>query len=418
MRLRALVLVVLACAAVAPARAQEGGGESGGPPRTSVTSVMITQNGATPADAVTITMGLRRGIEARDRLRYADPVDLMSNLGVPEPIQVAIDDLDAVAELVRSGDPAEAERRAQAAIDIFEQDLVDVKRAQLTDAYMLEAVARCRMGDRRHGIEGFERIVTFRESAEYDPQRYPDQYAALFAETKQRVLSGARGSLQVVSDPEGAEVFVDGRSFGPAPAVADGLLAGDHYVTLKRVGYEKLIAKATVTLDETSTARFLMQPIQRALLLDRDLARIPAELGHQRAGPVISGLTGYLVANQAVIGLIEPAAEGELSVELYVYDLRTRFLLSRARANVPRGPTGADRVETLTGELYARVDLSGAIQAPDDDRNRRATPLWGEWWFWTAIGVVVVSAVVITGVILSSGSDIPSGWTRFDGQLP
>lgn len=386
--------------------------------RVTATALLVTQEGVTAEQATMVSVGVRRGIDADHRLRFADPVDLLSDASVPDEIQAAVDDLDAIAELVRSGDATEAQRRVQVAIQAFEMALVAVKRASLTDAYMLDALALCRLNQRRPCADGLARVITFRESMEYDSSRYPTDYAALFAQTASRVLAGPRGSVQIVTEPAGAEVFVDGRSFGAAPAVADGLLVGDHFVTIKRVGFEKLVARVTVERDRTATARFPLQPIQRALLLERDLSRLPTELGEDRAGPVISGLSGYLFANQAVIGLLRPGQGGGIDVALYLYDLRTRFLLKERHATVPDAEA-TDRTTALLAELYDDVDLSGNVAAPEDVRPRvvePARPLWEQWWFWTAIGVVLVSGIVVA-LTVDTTPEVPQGFTRFNGAV-
>jgi len=412
-RLVSGLVVLLACGSASVAIAQEGDAR-----RVTATALLVEEQGVTPAQVTNIGVGIRRGIEADTRLRFADPVELLSDASVPEEIQAAVDDLDAIAELVRAGDPAEAQRRAEAAIGAFEMALAAVKRAALTDAYMLQAVSLCALNQRRACTEAFGRVVTFRESIEYDESRYPSQFARLFAQVKERVLAGPRGAVQIVAEPAGGEVFVDGRSFGSAPALADELLIGDHFVTIKRVGFEKLIARVTVEAGRTATARFPLQPIQRALLLERDLSRLPNEVGETRAGPVISGLTGYLFANQVVIGLLRPARGGGVDVALYLYDLRTRFLLKQRNATA-RDEEATERATALVAELYQGVDLSGNVEAPPDDRPPvvvPARPLWQQWWFWTAIGVVAVSGVAI-GLAVDTDPEVPQGFTRFTGTV-
>jgi hypothetical protein len=412
-RLLSGLILLVACGQASRVVAQEGDAR-----RVTATALLVGEEGVTPSQMTNVGVGIRRGIEADARLRFADPVELLSDASVPEEIQAAIDDLDAIAELVRAGDPAEAQRRAEAAIGAFEMALAAVKRAALTDAYMLQAVSLCALNQRRACSEAFGRIVTFRESIEYDESRYPPQFARVFAQVKERVLAGPRGAVQIVAEPAGGEVFVDGRSFGAAPALADELLIGDHFVTIKRVGFEKLIARVTVEAGRTATARFPLQPIQRALLLERDLSRLPAELGEPRAGPVIAGLTGYLFANQAVIGLLRPERGGGVDVALYLYDLRTRFLLRQRNATVSEADA-TEQTMALVAGLYAGVDLSGNVEAPPDERPPvvvPARPLWQQWWFWTAIGVVAVSGVAI-GLAVDTDPEVPQGLTRFTGTI-
>jgi hypothetical protein len=404
--------------------AQDDAGEAR--PRLPVSALMVPIDGATQAHATTLAIGARRGIEGDDRLRYVDPVDVMSDASVPEDIQAAMDDLDAIADLLRAGNAAAAQQRAAAAIHAFEMALVVVKRAALTDAYMLEAAAQCMLNRRRQCHEGFARVVTFRERAEYDESRYPPQYAQTFAQVRERVLAGPRVSVEIVTEPDGAEVFVDGRSFGPSPAVASDLLVGDHFVTIKRVGYEKLIARVTAVEGQRVTARFPLQRAQNALLLERDLERLPSELGRERAGPIITGVGSYLLANQIVFGLLRPSGStrGALDLALFVYDLRTKFRLGESRATVPPTIEGATAVQEMVTELYRRVDLSGRVEAPEDPEGPggsrggagASAPLYTRWWFWTAIGVVAASAVVVA-LTVDTTPDVPPGFTRFNTNV-
>lgn len=417
MKLRLLALTSVSLfAAVHTVSAQEGGG------RVSVTSVIVTEGGASMAQATTLSVGIRRAVESMDGVRYTDPVDLLSTTSVPEEVQNALDDLEPIADMVRTGDATAAAERAAAAVAVFEANLSVVRRASLFDAYMLDAVAHCRMDQRRRCIQEFERILTFREGAEYDSTRYPADFASVFEDTRSRVAAGTRSSLRITTNPEGAEVFVDGTSYGASPALADNLLAGEHYVTVKAVGYEKLVARAAVRSRETASVSLLLQPIARALLLERDLARIPGELGQERAGPVISGLSGYLFVAQIVLGLVSETPDGQLDVGLYLYDLRTRFLLSEKHATIPGDAQALDRGRELAESLYHGVDLTGTVEAPEVDQNAPrvvdpARPLWKRWWFWTAVGVVAASGVT-AAVLLTrdSGTDVPDGFTRLSGS--
>lgn len=70
-------------------------------------------------------------------------------------------------------------------------------------------------------------------------------------------------------------------------------------------------------------------------------------------------------------------------------------------------------------ELYDDVDLSGNVEAPEDEAPRvvgPARPLWAQWWFWTAIGVVLVSGIVVA-LTIDTDPEVPQGFTRFDGTV-
>ena len=434
-RARGLVVAVLlaagtivAGAALAPvrARADDEGGEDGGRgarPRVTTTVVVIPEGDATTAQATALSIGLRRGLREVSGVRFVDPVDVLSPRDTPEEVATAQSDLDAVADMVRSGDAHEAEARALAAIDVFEANLVNVPRSNLADAYMLAALSHCRQRDRSACNEGIERVIAFREGLEYDASRYPSAYRRLFDEVKRSTIDhGGRGSIEVTTDPEGAEVFIDGRSYGPSPVVAEGLLVGDHYVTLELLGYEKQIQRARVSANEQQSQSYELEPSDRALLLHRALPHIRSELGEARAGQYIRGMTSYLFVKQAVIGVVRPGAAGQVDVSLYLYDLRTHFLLAQKRETLPGDPQDAAarvRGAELAQALYHGVDLSGAVAAPDDALIvEPARPLYERWWFWTAVGVVVASGITAAVLISSSGEpEVPEGWTRIDGQV-
>jgi len=421
---RALGALTALLTLASPARslAQDEGGGGARDRRVTTTVIMMTDGRASAAQATSLTIGLRRGIRDVRGVRYVDPVDVLSARDIPEQVQMALDDLDAIADMVRTGDPAEAARRADAAIQAFESNLLVVRRASLTDAYMLLALSRCRMRERRECAEGIERVVAFREGIEYDVRRYPEEYLQFFEDAKERALGGQRGSIEVTTEPEGAEVFIDGRSYGPSPAVAEGLLVGDHYVTLKQLGYEKLIERASVSNEQQNSAHYDLVQSDRALLLDRAMPRMRGELGERRAGPYTTGMASYLFVNQAIVGVVRPGPAGQVDVSLYLYDLRTRFLLARKDATLPGNPQDEGARESaaeLASQIYHGVDLSGAIAAPEDAPIvGPARPLYERWWFWTAVGVVVVSGVVAVA-LLAGGSEqtVPEGWTRFDGQI-
>src|SRR5690606_3119634 len=217
-------------------------------------AVLLREAGATIAQASAVSIGLRRGISGVDGVSFVHPVDALSAQVIGEELQMAIDELEPIADMLRTADPVAAYERADAVIEIFEQNLEAVRRSQLVDAYMLAAIGRCQAGERRACESRIRDIVAFRESLEYAVERYGPESADIFDRARARALSGARGTLIVETDPPGAEVYIDGISYGPSPATAEGLLAGAHYVTVKELGYEKLIARAEVRAGRASQA--------------------------------------------------------------------------------------------------------------------------------------------------------------------
>src|SRR3990172_5323626 len=166
------------------ARAQEGTGQSDR--RVTTTVLVISDDGVPTAQSTSIGIGLRRGMSGVRGVRYADPADQLAARGVPEEVEDAIQQLDALADQLRSGNAEDAAQRLEPMLALFEQNLASVKRATLVDAYMLSAIAGCRLNRRRRCDDGFEAVLVFREEATYDSARYPSEYAARFDEARSR----------------------------------------------------------------------------------------------------------------------------------------------------------------------------------------------------------------------------------------
>jgi len=385
-----------------------------------VTSVIIGE-GVELSDEVTVALGIRRGTRGIDGVRYRHLGDALGAGDLPAGLFETVEGMDAIADAIRNGDYAGGGERAQMAIDLLEESLVFVRRANLIDAHMLRAISYCGQRRRRaQCVEAFEHVLTFREGLVYDLVRYPGDFAPIFDEVRDRLLAeGMRGSIEVQTDPPGAEVFVDGRSIGPSPAVAEGLLVGDHYVTVKAPGYEEIVRRATVEEAFQATVEYTLYEHERAQLVTEKLPRVREELGQQRAGESTRALGTVLNVSQTIIAVVTPAAGDELNAAFYLYHNRTLFLLSQREAVIARGPSGAEQVQQLVVELYEGVDRGGQIEAPDDGPALDESPaIYEQWWFWTAVGVVLVSGSIAAYSIFSADEvTVPEGWWRFDGQV-
>lgn len=404
-------LVVVCCVLPAHAWAQ---------PQVTTTAILFADDGATDDDVARVTRALRRSLSKVRRVRFADLADALEvGEQAPEEVEEAREGRDQVAQLLASGDADAATERIRGIVETFEANLVHVPRSELADAYMLAAVAECVGRRMRPCRDGFRRVITFRESLQYDIDRYPVDYLTEFDNVRERTVGGPRGLLEVATVPTGGEVFVDGRAYGAAPTVVDGLLAGDHYLTVKLPGYSRVVRRVTVEPETQASVEVELTRSDRALLIEQDMPRIRREAGGARTGRYTQRLSSTLFVNQAVLGVVR--REGtRLEVRLFLYDLRTRFLLRRLSRTV-RAPPGQEPrgIDQLGTELYEGVDLRGHVAAPEDRPPEQTgpTPLYGRWWFWTAIGVVVTAGVVTAVVVGGQEASVPDGYIRLGGSL-
>lgn len=405
-----VLALALVWGAGAPAQARPDGAT------VSSTVVVVAEEGTSRADATQITAGVRAGLRAISDVEYIDAVDLLSAEDTPRELLDALDEIEALKADLRRGSAPGAGKRAEALYAILGKYAALTKRTALIDGLMLVALAACDDRNDEACDGGFRRVVAIREDMVYDTASYPKRHLDRFTKVQSEFLErGARGTLEIATEPLGAEVFVDGRSHGPSPAVVPGLLAGEHFVTAKAVGFAKALEVARVRGNQAAAVSVELPTNERALLLENDLPRVGKEVGEPRAGKAISGLAAYLFAQQVVIVAARRRAAGELEALFYLYDLRTKFLLNSVQANVPADGDLSKAAERATRDLYEGVDREGAVDAPEDPQAKSAPAFYERWWFWAAVGVVAVSGGVAIGVAASSGGEgggAPSGWTR------
>lgn len=387
--------------------------EAGGDEPVSLTAFFFVDGQTTAPAAVGVTAALRRSLIDDDRVDFRDPSDAMSTAELREAADAAVALLQEARTLVEQGSYAEAEPHLREALARFDENLGLIKRKDLTDALMLLAVVHCAARQREQCVDTFAKVLTFREGMAWDAERYPALASSAFEEAKQRVRRRGRGSVEFRTEPEGAEVFIDGRSRGAAPLVVEGLVVGDHYVTIKLAGFEKVAARFTVAPNYQETFEYALERSDQYLILQQALRDVLPEIGRERAGQGILALRGILFVSQIVLGTVDAGPNGLVNVRACLYDLRTGLRLKEVRSEGRVGEA-AGPLARLGPELYRGVDLRGFVEAPPPPPPPPPPPsqsIFGKWWFWGVVGVVVAGVTV--GILLVPESDgPPAGTTR------
>jgi tetratricopeptide (TPR) repeat protein len=365
--------------------------------------------------------GLEAALKDNERLDVRDKELLLAEFAgeVPEA------QIDAARARYREGLEALAQGQADVAADklaaaerAFEPVLGFVKKNELADTQFHLGAALAVAGEAKKARAAFVRLLVWRPSYEWDPERWR-AVLPLIDEAKAEIESAGRGSLEILSEPEGAMAFVDGKYVGTTPASADGLPAGDHFVTLKLEGYQRRVIKAKVDTRYQELVTEMLPPSEKYLLVRQSLARARAHLGQEVADVAIVDLRTFLFIDMAVLVLVEPGTAGALALTAFVYDLRSKRLLGQSSGSVdPAAPAEAERkLAELGRALFVGVRYDGA--RPDGPRRRSgrddgpARPFYRTWWFWTA--VAAGTAAVITPIVFyddltgSEPASCPSG---------
>ncbi len=225
----------------------------------------------------------------------------------------------------------------------------------------------------------------------------PPRVESFIAAARQARASAARAPLRIATSPAGAEIFLDGRPAGRGPTTVTAAV-GLHHLRVATPGYratgslvrvEARGADASLSLERApseDTARELLGS------LDRGGAPAPELLLR-----VVGAPAGWLA--------VSAAAAGRQAELLWARGDRPPLWLRCSGAS-------DDALGACLGpQLYRAV--TGKDPAAPSGAQAARVPIYKRWWFWTAIGAVVVAGAG-TGIYFGArktGTDVSWTWS-------
>jgi tetratricopeptide (TPR) repeat protein len=389
--------------------------------------------------------------QLRAELGTADTIDLLADEEAATDIEVGAravdlrDDarkaLDAGREGLGRSEYQKAAEHLQKALKAYEESAAvvdDIK--PVAYALVLLAIVEGRLGREQECLKAFSRALVLQPTVSPDLAAQPQKVRKAL-ERARKVLKAKTGGVTVTSQPEGVDVFVDGRPSGQTPAVLE-LLPGRHLIRATKPGYTPAGAAVEVKSGESAVVPLRLKAQSAAAAAGGDAARaafhgeiikrvqsgaidvrlkdvatrFSERLGaaYLVVGYVTRGPDGYLLrvymyrrAGNKLVELDAAKFDAELvnlSAGLYtlaeqIHQATRRFPEQRdittAQLNLgvsagTGGKGGGSTIDTgpvaVTGETGPRIDI--------------APPVWRTWWFWTLIGVVVVGSAT-AGLVLA-----------------
>jgi hypothetical protein len=253
-------------------------------------------------------------------------------------------------------------------------------------------------GDKKEAKRTFERLIVWRSDYKVDMTKYPPAILAIVEDVRKEVEKQKRGSIEIRSQPAAAQAYVDGRYIGVTPTFADGLVVGEHWVTLKKEGFKKAVMAAQASAKAQQVVSITMERSTKYLLVEQALAVVEKSLGESMLDASADNLKEVLFIDHAVFVRAQPAGAGQLKVDSFLYDLRTRRRLTRVTKTVPAARAEKE-LATLASALYLNVSYEAELVETKDAPPPKPyvrKPFYKTWWFWTAAGVAV------TGVVLGA----------------
>jgi hypothetical protein len=385
-------------------------------PAVAVTTFLLPHTGVPDGQAEQLMLSLERGLKKNGRLAVKDSSKLLADYAGEVPSEL----ISTARKLLTEGtqamlelDTPNAVKKLAQAVESLEQVLPFIQKNELAEAMMSLAVAHLAAGDRKPGKATLLRLLTWRESLAYDTEKYPPKYLEAFEEAKREIKKRPRGSIEVRSDPDGAQAYINGKFVGVTPATAEGLVVGDHYVTLKKEGYKKLLLRAHVSAKKQESVLGELRRSEKYKLVQDSLERAKGGVEKDVADPGMVDLKAFLYIDHVVFVRLSSAA-GRIHVDAFLFDLRSKRRLSVVRRDLQ--PQVLDAAGPGIAEnLYLNVPYDGALVAPPDEKppeHRKRRPFYLTWWFWTAIGVTTLSVVIPVSITAQPESRAPDPFRR------
>jgi hypothetical protein len=230
-----------------------------------------------------------------------------------------------------------------------------------------------------------------------EPGQLPPEEEGRMRAVQDGLAGATRSGLTVVAQPAGAEVWIDGKTRGPAPVTAQ-LAPGLHHLRVVRLGHRSraffhLLApgkseRVEVYLDAAGGPELARQLLEahRAgrSLADLEPAKLARQLGEDRALLEVSDKEGALAARLLWTG--QPAAE-------------------------PVAPCSAQTPEALADCVAPQLYALATGHPPRQLQVAAAAPFYRRWWFWTLIAAGVAAGAgagvgIYYGTRQTGGTDV------------
>jgi hypothetical protein len=273
----------------------------------------------------------------------------------------------------------------------------------LGDINVLVGVVQADRGDTARALEAFRVVQRLDpERKALDPGSYRPKVVALYAQAASSAPEPRRSRLSIVTDPAGAEVWIDGRRAGAAPLEVT-LDAGFHYVAAVAEGSTARLEKPLLRAGETSRVPLLlarMPPEERARQARAALATRGGR-GDTNDADHDAGHAAAVLASSAsldLLVLVRDAPGG--GSEAAIFDARAGSLGPWLAADPP-GPVLAALAAKMVPAPPPAADaplVATSSSGPARDRSPAAAAPWYRSW-WVVPPLLAVGAAAALGTL-------------------
>ncbi|MBI3073784.1 MAG: PEGA domain-containing protein [Deltaproteobacteria bacterium] len=368
-------------------------------------------------------------VQAPDEPLKREPVDESLKIAETRRSRGEAQLADALARIAAHDDRAALDRLADAEAHFTAALAVLGDLTPLETIFRERALASFREGEDRAGEKALERLFVLNPKGLATVANPPPVLARIAERVRRRV--GEPTTLRVVTEPAGAQVFIDGVPRGVAPVSVPNLLPGVHTFRLLKDRFA--VAAGVVNLDRkggTLTSRLvpLTVPPGRwyGMLLRAKLRRGTWDDEARKAAVAVARA---LHADALVVGDAAIVAKTP-TVTLRLLALKKSVLIDLGE--IRAGPVAVAKAVVPFIDKVRRVIFPGVgagasgtsdkevgrlereLEIEDLARAGRTAPLNGgsawyrKWWVWTLVGIAAAAAGTATTLLLTRDRGSPT----------
>lgn len=357
--------------------------------------------------------------------------------GAPEPSQsLAMLVGQSLEDAIRALNDRDAAKAQVILTDIYEKL---IRYTGVMDKRMLARVLKARGVAFALSDQLKEAQTMIRASLNLWPKQRPAEYGysldvlQTYKGVERMRADEGTGGLAIVTDPEGAEVSIDGNVVGYAPVKQTDLAPGLHWVQVSLDGYVRSGSFIEVVAGEEAAHRVSLQARPNQDAWNKVVGGLPrAFKSKSAAGVTLPALVSMLEADEVLVLRAIPKRSGYMIAGWY----QSTSSLRTVRLNLKRDANFMGNLQSwLQSTLIAEAGTSAeslALDAPpqaavmavaeeDDDlfidpndpilKSKNTVTkknITDEWWFWAAVGGVA-TALTVGAVVLFTGEEEGTG---------
>jgi hypothetical protein len=205
-------------------------------------------------------------------------------------------------------------------------------------------------------------------------------------------LAQAKGELVIKlgANAKGAKLTIDDRDIGMLPQPGQVLVAGEHAISVHRLGYTWFNKRVTIVGNKTNEISVVLEASSAVVSVNSDVA------GSQVF------VNGRMAGSAPLVDLEVPPGNVEISVKKDGYRDGTQQVLVKAGREYPievkLGAPIATAIVTSDAPLVNDLAPHGAtdVGLSETPGVTSSAPVYQRWWFWTAIVLVAAGVAVAT----------------------